>query len=82
MHRAQPSNPVSDFRIRISVLPFAYERARISGSDYRAQLGFEAGGEAMRATGHSFCLIGGLAVNPYVEPVVTLDADFAISRAQ
>lgn len=36
---------------------------------------------ALRATGHPFCLIGGLAVNHYVEPVVTLDADFAITAA-
>ena len=34
---------------------------------------------ALRAAGHPFCLIGGLAVNRYVEPVVTLDADFAIT---
>ncbi len=34
---------------------------------------------ALRAVGHPFCLIGGLAVNHYVEPVVTLDADFAIT---
>ena len=37
--------------------------------------------EALKATGKSFCLIGGLAVNHYVEPVVTLDADFAISAS-
>ena len=37
--------------------------------------------EALRATGHLFCLIGGLAVNHYVEPVVTLDADFAIATS-
>jgi len=36
---------------------------------------------ALRGTGHPFCLIGGLAVNHYVEPVVTLDADFAIAAA-
>ena len=36
---------------------------------------------ALRRTGQPFCLIGGLAVNHYVEPVVTLDADFAISAA-
>jgi hypothetical protein len=36
---------------------------------------------ALRAAGPSFCLIGGLAVNHYVEPVVTLDADFAIAAA-
>jgi len=37
--------------------------------------------EALRATGQPFCLMGGLAVNHYVEPVVTLDADFAIVAA-
>jgi len=36
---------------------------------------------ALRATGQPFCLIGGLAVSHYVEPVVTLDADFAITTA-
>lgn len=36
---------------------------------------------ALRASGHPFCLIGGLAVNQYSEPVVTLDADFAIVAA-
>jgi hypothetical protein len=36
---------------------------------------------ALRAAGQPFCLIGGLAVNHYVEPVVTLDADFAITAA-
>ncbi len=35
--------------------------------------------EALRATGQAFCVIGGLAVNHYVEPVVTLDADFALA---
>jgi len=34
--------------------------------------------DALRAGGQPFCLIGGLAVNHYVEPVVTLDADFAV----
>ncbi len=34
---------------------------------------------ALRSTLQPFCLIGGLAVNHYVEPVVTLDADFAIA---
>jgi len=37
--------------------------------------------EALRASGQPFCLIGGLAVNQYVEPVVTLDADFAVVAA-
>lgn len=45
------------------------------GSDLKLAL------EAFRASGHSFCLIGGLAVNHYVEPVVTLDADFAVVAA-
>lgn len=36
---------------------------------------------ALRSNGVPFCLIGGLAVNHYVEPVVTLDADFAITAA-
>jgi hypothetical protein len=34
---------------------------------------------ALKAAGEPFCLIGGLAVNHYVEPVVTLDADFAVA---
>ena len=36
---------------------------------------------ALRSTGPPFCLIGGLAVNHYVEPVVTLEADVAITAA-
>jgi hypothetical protein len=36
---------------------------------------------ALRATGRAFCLIGGLAINHYVEPVVTLDADFAVAAS-
>ena len=36
---------------------------------------------ALAASGEAFCLIGGLAVNRYAEPVVTLDADFAIAAA-
>lgn len=34
---------------------------------------------ALQSTGQPFCLIGGLAVNQYVEPMVTLDADFVIA---
>lgn len=34
---------------------------------------------ALRQGGHAFCLIGGLAVNHYAEPLVTLDADFALA---
>ena len=42
---------------------------------------FRLAAEALRASRRSFCLIGGLAVNHYVEPVVTLDADFAVASA-
>ena len=48
--------------------------AALTGHDSDLKLAVEA----LRATGQPFCLIGGLAVNHYVEPVVTLDADFAI----
>lgn len=37
--------------------------------------------QALRASGQPFCLIGGLAVNHYAEPMVTLDAHFAITAA-
>lgn len=37
--------------------------------------------EALRSVGQPFCVIGGLAVNHYAEPAVTLDADFAIVGA-
>ena len=36
---------------------------------------------AMRAAGRAFCLIGGLALNHYVDPVVTLDAAFAVAAS-
>ncbi len=49
--------------------------AAMTGHDSDLRLALEA----LRATGQPFCLIGGLAVNHYVEPVVTLDADFAIA---
>jgi hypothetical protein len=51
--------------------------AALTGHDSDLKLALEA----LRATGQPFCLIGGLAVNHYVEPVVTLDADFAIVAA-
>jgi hypothetical protein len=34
---------------------------------------------ALTASGQGFCLIGGLAVNNYAEPMVTLDAGFAVA---
>ncbi len=46
-----------------------------SSDDFRLMV------EALRASGQRFCLIGGLAINHYVEPMVTLDADFAIAGA-
>ena len=48
--------------------------AALTGHDSDLRLALEA----LRAAGQPFCLIGGLAVNHYVEPVVTLDADFAV----
>jgi len=51
--------------------------AALTGSDSDLRLAVEG----LRATRQPFCLIGGLAVNHYVEPVVTLDADFAITAA-
>lgn len=30
---------------------------------------------------HDYCLIGGLAINCYVEPVYTMDADFALASS-
>jgi hypothetical protein len=40
---------------------------------------FQLVAQALKAAGEPFCLIGGLAVNHYVEPVVTLDAAFAVA---
>jgi len=37
---------------------------------------------AFRACGQPFCLIGGLAINHYAEPVVTLDAGFAVAESE
>ena len=51
--------------------------AALTGHDSDLRLAVEA----LRANGQPFCLIGGLAVNHYVEPVVTLDADFAIAAS-
>jgi hypothetical protein len=49
--------------------------AGLTGSDNDLTLAVRA----LRAGGQPFCLIGGLAVNHYVEPVVTLDAEFAVT---
>jgi hypothetical protein len=40
---------------------------------------FQLVAQALKTAGEPFCLIGGLAANHYVEPVVTLDADFAVA---
>ncbi|HSB04389.1 MAG TPA: hypothetical protein VLK23_04285 [Thermodesulfobacteriota bacterium] len=34
--------------------------------------------DILQATGSSYCVIGGLAVNAYVEPVVSLDLDIVV----
>jgi hypothetical protein len=50
--------------------------AGITGNDSDLRLAVEA----LRSAGHGFCLVGGLAVNHYAaEPMVTLDADFALA---
>jgi hypothetical protein len=49
--------------------------AGLTGSDADFRLAVEC----LRACGQPFCLIDGLAVNHYTEPVVTLDADFALA---
>lgn len=35
--------------------------------------------DILKKTGSSYCLIGGIAVNAYVEPVVTLDLDIVVA---
>jgi hypothetical protein len=50
--------------------------AGITGSDSDLRLAVEA----LSSTGQGFCVVGGLAVNHYAaEPMVTLDADFAVA---
>ena len=50
--------------------------AGITGNDSDLRLAVEA----LRSAGQGFCLVGGLAVNHYAaEPMVTLDADFALA---
>lgn len=51
--------------------------AALTGHDSDLKLAIAA----LQSTGQAFCIIGGLAVNHYVEPVVTLDADFAITAS-
>lgn len=38
--------------------------------------------DTLRDTGTSYCVIGGVAVNAYTEPVVTLDLDLALAPGQ
>ena len=38
--------------------------------------------DILAETGSRYCLIGGLAVNAYVEPVVSLDLDTVAALAQ
>jgi len=49
--------------------------AGITGHDSDLRLAVEAS----RSTGQGFCVVGGLAVNHYAEPMVALDADFAVA---
>ena len=70
----------------LAKLPGAWSSRRMSEQEFLAALtghdsDLKLAVAALRATGQPFCLIGGLAVNHYVEPVVTLDADFAIGFA-
>ena len=51
--------------------------AALTGHDSDLRLAVDA----LRATGQPFCLIGGLAVNHYVEPAVTLDAGIRICES-
>jgi hypothetical protein len=37
--------------------------------------------QVLAATGARYCVIGGVAVNAYVEPVVTLDVDLVVAAA-
>jgi hypothetical protein len=49
---------------------------RGGGNDFQATV------ELLERLGEPWCLIGGLAVNAYAEPVYTADADFVIVASQ
>jgi hypothetical protein len=49
---------------------------RGGGNDFQATV------ELLERLGEPWCLIGGLAVNAYCEPVYTADADFAVIASQ
>src|SRR5258707_6244747 len=49
---------------------------RGGGNDFQATV------ELLERLGEPWCLIGGLAVNAYAEPVYTADADFVIVSTQ
>jgi hypothetical protein len=49
---------------------------RGGGNDFQATV------ELLERLGEPWCLIGGLAVNAYVEPVYTADADFIVVAGQ
>lgn len=53
-----------------------YDLARGGGNDFQAIV------ELLERLGEPWCLIGGLAVNAYAEPVYTTDADFVIIATQ
>ncbi len=52
----------------------AFESVSGSGDDFAQVI-------ALCESLHDYCLIGGLAINCYVEPVYTMDADFALASA-
>lgn len=52
----------------------AFESISGSGDDFQQVV-------ALCESLHDYCLIGGLAINCYVEPVYTMDADFALAAA-
>ena len=50
----------------------AFKSISSSGDDFQQVV-------ALCESLHDYCLIGGLAINCYVEPVYTMDADFALA---
>ena len=77
---AEPESRIADYEPGIYTGPTMTEQAFLAALTGRTD-DLQLAVEALRATGQPFCLIDGLAVNHYVEPVVTLDADFAITGA-
>ena len=66
---ASPGSPAPSSRVEVVTAAEAYELTTQGGTTDFARVV-----AACEASGY-WCLIGGLAVNTYVEPVYTLDAD-------